>query len=137
MPKIFKFSQRLVLLYARMTRMLELHTLWIIMIYASLTRYAGITRSYKYTTYFIYITPAQNKFVFVLMNHIMLFLMFYKYGNGFMIWCIQARRERERAPCHTLSAGPLRQGLCQPSISGMDTRAWRAKIWAGGFPQKV
>ena len=36
------------LLYVRINRMLELHTLWIIMIYASLTRYAGITHSYKY-----------------------------------------------------------------------------------------
>ena len=32
-----------------MTRMLESHAPWIFMIYASLTRYAGITHSYKYT----------------------------------------------------------------------------------------
>ena len=41
---------------------------------------------------------------------------------------LQGRRERERAPGDNLCAGPLRQGSRQPSISGMDTRAWRAKM---------
>ena len=45
--------------YARMTRMLELHTPWIIMIYVSSTRYAGITYSYNYI-----ILPSSTKYIY-------------------------------------------------------------------------